>query len=111
MITVKMLHSTEEKDLKRMFAWLTKSGMGLVFGSCPIGGYQCYQFAAMDVLAEKLAPFNPALTDCLSVETAEFGNKYVYLIPCNASGRQIGAAKRVVDTSYVFTQADKAVRT
>jgi hypothetical protein len=109
MITVSMLHSADEKDLKRVFAWLTKSGMGRHFPGMPIGWYQCHQFKAIDCLVDKLTPYNPSPSDCLSVITEQFDNKYVYLIPCNVQGQQIGVAKRVVDTGYVFTCADNRI--
>lgn len=110
MITVEMLHSVDDNDLKRVFCWLTKSGMGPAFGSRPIGWYQLHQCAAMDVLADKLTPYVPSPTDCLSVCTEQFDNKYVYLVPCNKEGRQIGDAKRIVSASDVYRLADDKCR-
>jgi hypothetical protein len=57
MITLGMLKSTNENELKRVFSWLTKYAMGKLYGSIPVGWYQKHQIKALDYIIEKANKF------------------------------------------------------
>ncbi len=42
-----------DAGLRRLFSWLTKSGVGVKFGSRPIGWYQQHQMCAIDVIRDR----------------------------------------------------------
>lgn len=45
----------DDVQVKRLFAWLTKSGVGRRFPGMPIGWYQQHQCAAYDLILELIA--------------------------------------------------------
>lgn len=40
----------EDQDIKRAFTWLARTGIGVRFGSRPIGWYQQHNMAALDAI-------------------------------------------------------------
>lgn len=43
---------TEDRQIERLFAWLTRNGIGRKFGSLPIGWYQAHQIAAINIIQD-----------------------------------------------------------
>ena len=112
MMTFETLTSYQEHDLKRAFAWLTKSKIGPAFGSRPIGWYQAHQCKAIDALcnaAKTAGVYQPEYA--LTVSSTAFGNRGVYVLPCNKDGRTNGLAPTYLgDVSHFFRVADSEAR-
>lgn len=82
-----------DEDLRRAFAWLARTGVGVRFGSRPVGWYQQHNMAAIDAIE---AAAKAADADVSSVSVRD---GYVY-----------AGSKRLGTTQSFYDAADRRVR-
>lgn len=110
MITVGMLKSIDKSDVKRIYSWAARVGLGPKYGSRSVSWYQMHHEALRDVIFDAAVKKGGKASDCLGTVTAIFDNKDVYLYPCNDFGRQTGIAVCLGDIYHFYSLAYEKVR-
>lgn len=88
-----------QRKLRNLFSWLTRSGMGPKFGSRPIGWYQQHQMTALKMLDEI------AHTTGSSIFHVSNGILQV------GGGKHVGRGRlNIATTSDFYREVDRRVR-